>query len=315
MRRLALLLVVGAGVGSTGCKPDLGSPPSLIDAPRFLAVVSDPPEAGPGETVALHALIVKPDGQYAEDAPASWAICTTPRPVSQNNAVADDCVFTAQESIPTRALAVEAVLPLDTCARFGPDPPTSAPGQPPLRPVDPDPTGGYFQPVRSLLQDTPGHYVAAFGLPRITCNLADAPVEIAVDFRTRYKANKNPVINGVAVSTDGATSVDARGAQIKAGALVTFVTRWPGGTAETYPVFDRGVRALVDHRESLRVSWFSTAGEFDHDRTGAAEDDPALSTANDWLAPSEPGPVHLWIVLRDSRGGTDVASVDVDVIP
>jgi hypothetical protein len=305
----ALLVLLAA------CKPDLGAPPSLIDDARFLAVTSDPPEAKPGDTVTLHALIARPEGQVADDAPATWAICTTPHPVSQNNAVSDDCVFEAQTSIPVRKLEVEATVPLDACARFGPDPPTPKPGEPPLRPVDPDPTGGYFQPVRALLQDTPGHYIAAFALPRITCNLADAPVDVAVDFRTRYVANTNPTIARVLLSTDGSTSVDADRAQVHAGAEVTLLVRWTAASAETYPVFDRVSRVLVDHREALRVSWFATAGALVHDHTGAAEDDPAEVTQNPWTAPTDPGVVHLWVVLRDSRGGTDVRGFEVDVVP
>ena len=309
MKRIFFSLCVVAA-----CKPDLGSPASLVDAPRYLAIVSDPPEAAPGATVTLHAIIATPDGQVDDAAPAAWAICTSPKPVSVNNAVDDDCVFEAQQTLPTRALALSATIPMDACSLFGPDPPQAPPGQPPLRPTDPDATGGYYQPVRSLLEDTPKHFIAGFVLPRITCNLPDAPSDLAVEFRDRYVANTNPTIARVLVSVDGATSIDLP-ADVPAGHEVTFVVVWPASAAETYPVFDRASRTLVDHREALRVSWFATDGVFEHDHTGAGEDDPATESQNLWTAPAAAGTVHMWVVLRDSRGGGDTRAFDVNVAP
>ena len=64
----------------------------------------------------------------------------------------------------------------------------------------------------------------------------------------------------------------------------------------------------------MRVSWYATAGAFDTETTGRAEDDPATTTPNGWSAPGAPGVVHVWIVLRDSRGGVDFASYDLNVV-
>jgi hypothetical protein len=63
----------------------------------------------------------------------------------------------------------------------------------------------------------------------------------------------------------------------------------------------------------MRVSWFATAGSFAHEITGRAEDETATSSDNVWTAPTMGGPVHLWIVLRDSRGGSDFAGYDLAV--
>lgn len=90
---------------------------------------------------------------------------------------------------------------------------------------------------------------------------------------------------------------------------------WPADTVETFPVYDIVGQALVDHRESMRVSWFATDGSFAHERTGRDEGDLATDTSNRWTAPSSPGVVHLWVVLRDSRGGVDYASYDLMVLP
>ncbi|HSS40206.1 MAG TPA: hypothetical protein VLT58_15670, partial [Polyangia bacterium] len=72
---------------------------------------------------------------------------------------------------------------------------------------------------------------------------------------------------------------------------------------------------LLQQRESLRVSWYASAGSFVHDVSGRASDDPETYTQNQWTAPTTPGPVHLWAVLRDNRGGIDFASAEIDVTP
>ncbi len=68
-------------------------------------------------------------------------------------------------------------------------------------------------------------------------------------------------------------------------------------------------------RESLRVSWFATGGAFAHDVTGRAQTDTETFTQNVWTAPESPGPVYLWAVLRDDRGGVDFAAAEIDVTP
>jgi len=74
--------------------------------------------------------------------------------------------------------------------------------------------------------------------------------------------------------------------------------------AESYVLYDLQSRQLVERREAMRLSWFATAGSFANDSTGRAADEyPAVDTGNDWTAPTAPGEVFLWIVLRDSRGG------------
>jgi len=64
----------------------------------------------------------------------------------------------------------------------------------------------------------------------------------------------------------------------------------------------------------MRVSWFATDGSFDQDRTGRDETDMTTATDNDWVAPTTPGVVHLWLVLRDSRGGIDWRALDLTVV-
>ena len=90
---------------------------------------------------------------------------------------------------------------------------------------------------------------------------------------------------------------------IPRGAKVMLRASWPEAAAERYVVYDLASRALAERRETLRASWFATAGTFENDRTGRAEDERETFTDNEWTAPSEPRTVHLFVVLRDARGG------------
>jgi hypothetical protein len=79
-----------------------------------------------------------------------------------------------------------------------------------------------------------------------------------------------------------------------------------------FPVFDPSKRVLVDHREAIRVSWFVDGGELESERTGRTEDDTESYADNLWTTPAA-GPAHLWVVVRDTRGGVAFESFDITV--
>ena len=295
MRRLVLLCVA-----ALGCAPDFGQPSSLVTEARVLAVRGTPAEVRPGTDVAFDTLVVSPDGTDTTAA-LGWALCATPKPLDENNVVStgclgDDGVTPVGSAGPTQIINV----PLDACQLFGPDPPPSKPGEPPLRPRDPDISGGFYQPVRVTRAPLSG-----FGLERISCNLASAGADVAIEFAMRYQANNNPKLLPLTASAP----LEA----LPAGGPVTFTAAWPPESAESYPVYDVVAQQIVDHREALRVSWFATAGSFEHERTGRDEGELETSTDDLWTAPAGPGTYHLWVVLRDSRGGIDFAGYDVTV--
>jgi len=298
--RCAILL---GCVLAAGCRPDLGAPASLVDSARVLAVRGDPPESALRAMVSYRLLLASPEGTVADPA-AEWAFCTAQRPLTENNIVSPDCTGEGKTvDLGGPSASIQAETPMDACALFGPDTKSAEPGQPPLRPRDPDVTGGYYQPLRVRVPEVNDF---AFGLERVTCNLANAPIEVAQEFVRRYRPNQNPMLREV---------TPVPGSRVAPGERVTLEASWTPESAETFPVFDLTVRALVDHREAIRVSWFATAGKFDHDRTGTGENDPGSSSSNQWLAPAEPGVVHFWVVLRDSRGGIDWMSFDLGVGP
>jgi hypothetical protein len=260
------------------------------------------------------ALVASPSGTV-DAAPFQWSFCLDPKPLDENNAIATSCLGDgAPAGGPSPSL--DAALPTAGCSLFGPDQPPSMPGQPPLRPRDPDVTGGYYQPLLADLAggNPDGSDLLGVALERITCDLANAPIDVARDFATQYQPNQNPSIAAVLGAPDGATlqPVEAM-APIPAGAHATFEVQFADGSAETFPVYDPTARALTDQREALRVSWFAAGGAFDHDHTGRGADETDLFTDDGWTAPSSPGAIPAWVVLRDSRGGVDFRAFTIVV--
>jgi hypothetical protein len=95
---------------------------------------------------------------------------------------------------------------------------------------------------------------------------------------------------------------------------VSLAVNWPADSVENYPAWDVLQRVLVYHNEAMRVSWYATAGSFEHDITGRSESESETYAQNNWT-PDAPGLVHVWVVLHDSRGGTDFAAYDFNVTP
>lgn len=303
MMHVHQILSAIALLGLGGCQPDFGQPLSLVTATRILAVRGQPAEAAPGALVSFDVLTASPDGTVAAP-PLSWALCDQPKPLTDNNVVSDACLG-ALTPIGPPAPTTITLVPADACRLFGPDTPPATPGEPALRPRDPDATGGYYQPIRASLNDT-----VAFGLERLRCNLAGASLAIAQEFQMRYTANQNPQLTPLIAADEGQPiALDA----LPAGRKITFTVGWTADSPETFPVLDPASQTLVDHREAMRVSWFASAGAFADERTGSDENDPALTTSDEWTAPAEPGPAHLWVVLRDSRGGVAFAGYELTV--
>jgi hypothetical protein len=184
-------------------------------------------------------------------------------------------------------------------------------------------TGGYYQPVRAVWHGAGGDEVA-FGLERIFCRIGSiAPTDVAGKYATDYQTNNNPVLASAVLDPAGApTPLFSAGqatapapAVVGAGQVVTLEATWLDDTAESFLVYDITTHELVTQREALRLSWFTTAGTFEHDRTGRGDGELETFTQNVWKAPPAAGPVHLWLVLRDSRGGVDFAEAQIDVTP
>ncbi len=345
-RRLARALAVTVVVAVCACKPNLDQTVSIVAEPLVLSVRSDPPEALPNDKVTYTVLYVDGSGPVAKPG-IEWSFCDARKPLAELGAANTECLAptgTWFESLGTGS-QVSGAVPSDACKNFGPDVPAPVMGQPPGRPVDPDPTGGYYQPVRLV---APGGAIT-LAETRLSCGLADAPSAVTVDFGHRYHVNANPGVESLSVVTDGSaeaplTSSDGGSNLVQAGARIALRVAWascpttdachdgvcgPDETstscpadcatphactgAERFVAFDIETQALADQRESIAVAWFATAGSFDSDRTGRSAADPAVTSDNGWTAPATPGPVRLWVVLRDDRGGTGWAEYALEV--
>jgi hypothetical protein len=296
--RLALPLGL---LALAACRPDFGLPVSVVTEQRIIAVEASPPEALPGAVVHLKVTSGGPAGALLLN--ASFGFCTSPRPLVEPNVVNADCLggAAAVSPIADGVQETDATLPTNACLQFGPDTPSQQPGEPPYRPRDPDVTGGFYQPVRVALDDG----LEAIALVRIRCNLPNASTEQAVAFSQRYTDNQNPAFTRLELRVDG-VAIDPL--QVRAGSKVTLHAEWDSGSAEAYVVHRAVDDTLVDHREALRVSWFTTGGSIPLVATGRGEDDPASFTETTWETPAA-GAGWLWAVLRDSRGGSAVQAL------
>ncbi len=300
MKHLLWIAVV-----TSACKPDLGDPQSLVTSSRVLAVRSDPAEVAPGSDLTLTALVADGTGTLAPD--VAWGFCSQPAPLSSDNVAGDDCIYGAS-SLMQRGSQIIATVPPDACSVFGPTPPAPAPGELARRPQDADVTGGYYQPVR-VLAKTDVDPIAAIGLTRIGCDLANAPLAAVVQFRASYRANTNPVLVHVVAQLPATADAIELPASLPPNTPVALRVRWSDDSAETFPVFDPKTRTVISQREALRVSWFVSGGVLAAERTGRTEDELETYADNIWTTPD--GPAHLWVVVRDSRGGVGFAGFDL----
>jgi hypothetical protein len=296
-----LLLSLGLLALVPSCKPDFGERESLVDRTEVLAVRIEPPEAKPGETVTTTLLVMSPDGPL--DAPAvSWAFCATPKLLTENGSVSAACLGSGVVPVGDAHGGISAALPGSGCFDFGPETQSAE-----VRPRDADVTGGYYLPIRARI-DAPGasEPLTAFGFARLVCNLANAPADAAARFRTEYRRNANPTLLPIEAHLESGAVVALD--QVPRGARVVLRASWRPEDAETYALFDIQNQVIVTRRESLRVSWLTTAGSYDRDRSGRTEAELDTFTENVWTAPAEARTSHLSFVLRDARGGIAFAT-------
>ncbi|HEY4102292.1 MAG TPA: hypothetical protein VGM44_00310 [Polyangiaceae bacterium] len=323
-----------------------------MTGPRVLAVRSDPAEALPRVKVAYSSLIVDQSG-IAPNPQVTFSYCNQPKPVNELSDVGAECFDTIDAGDVVEfgeGVAPTGSIPAQACSQFGPNVPLTKAGEPPGRPTDPDATGGYFQPV--ILHVVANHTeLDALAETRITCGIASGTVEQLQEYSERTKSNQNPALTAVTVPTlgdaplsedDGVTTP----LTIPRGTRQTLRAFWPScpvaascgdgicspGEDETscmadcaknpvgcsgpepYAYFDPGTFMLIDRHEAMRVSWFASEGSFSSDHTGRSESEYTVTSSDDtWTAPTTPGPVFLWVVLRDDRGGIDWKSFRVQV--
>jgi hypothetical protein len=286
----------------------------LIVGPEILAIKGEPAEVAPGGSASYSFLMVSPTGSVT-DVQGAWDLCKLPKPPAESNSVASACVNSAPGADVGATFTVS--VPGDACSLFGPNTPAPKPGEPSLRPRDPDVTGGYYVPVRLLVDVGLGETLMAFEFERIFCGLGGAPLSAIQEYNTTYKKNANPVLQGLSMVDATGTLVDLLGgaAVVPSGAQVALLASASPESAESFPVYDSASQTLKRDVETLRFSWFASDGKFEDDRSNA--DAVSLAATNTWTAPkvADNVVVPVWVVLRDSRGGVDWISTSLTVTP
>lgn len=327
IRRLSIALALLGGLTLlTGCLEDLPRP-SKVDTLRTLAISAEPPEAGPGQTVALTALAV----DVPDDRPISyrWAACLLPERAAG---------FFGGSNAANSGGGGYGLGDPGNCVAL-----VDA-GDPEAIDLGSSPTAEL--PIPADFFDDLNIVKIAYGLPTdaeipdilLTGLLAIAGMNLTVTLEIRagddvvvtYKrvnislafasGNTNP--DGIAFALTASDSTDPIPTQgtvpsdnrCFVGEDDGTVTLKPG-TWKISPVNipDPGVKyqvilpaldpeepfELIETEETYFHSFFSTAGAFERDIIKAT-----TNTSGEWVieAPLE-GPVQVWIVTRDGRGG------------
>ena len=89
------------------------------------------------------------------------------------------------------------------------------------------------------------------------------------------------------------------------------VIGWSFLALAAYVVYDSAAVRLSERTEQLRVSWYATAGSFSSESREALAGESSSTTQ--FRAPDRGGPVELWAVLRDDRGGVAWQSLTLTV--
>lgn len=269
---LALLLTASGCVINSEKYPrprDL-SPSWLIDRPRLLAVVAEPPEARPGETVQFRALLVDPDDELQTTV---WVAC----PEIGSNGVGVGC-------------------DPDTADIIGVEPLFSPTYAVPLNLLDPLPPADRIEGGYVLVQ--------VLGLPPNEGELDFSTIDFAA-VESGYKRvvvseaitpNANPAfesaqLDGLEVPLGAALVVDPE-------APYEVSVRLDEDTIETYTFINRA--GNTEQRvEQPYVSWYTTDGTLLESTTLH----PFLRVT--WLSPTAGREGSIYAVVRDRRGGME----------
>ena len=145
------------------------------------------------------------------------------------DSIADDELANAHVTGVACALLLErGLLPDEGCRLFGPDRPAPKPDEPTGRATDPDPSGGFYQPLRVIERDN--HDAVSVGTTRLLCGLSAATPADAATFGRRYRANENPAPSALTV---GAATIPpdapegAPGLTARPGEALTLTAAWP----------------------------------------------------------------------------------------
>lgn len=274
-------LLLGMGLALLGCGDNFDDNSARVRGLRLLGVQSEPAEAGPGTSVTLTAVAVDPSSPSSPGGgviTVRWAACTEP-PIPGTGLPNPACVSsdTAPYLIQLgEGSSITAEVPEVDPAVLG----------------APDPTGGLYLPIR--------------------VRLATASESLDGIHRLRYAQgappNQNPrlvEISRITRAADGSPVVsplvEGEPLAVREGEALTLRAAFAQDSAETYEAPGIGGTPRTT-KETLNVTWFSTAGRYRADRTG---DGGETLLRLDRDLPARGQDIDLWLIGRDERGGLD----------
>ena len=274
---------------AAACSNDFVRYPRLTKL-RVLAIAADPPAPASGEITTLSALVHAPVGEPVTS--YAWSWCPAPGPTSAGA----PCLVTEAE------LAAAAGAQATTVPSFDLG---SAPTAMLANAVDP-------RILAALCQGRPGSVDkpdCAGGFPvQVKLAVASATETLISIYTLRLRfdpatpPNANPLIDGLTADVDAGTQAIGDDAMVvlPRRKQTTIHALVPAQAAETL---------AGDKREALTLSWFVESGDVSDARTGLNENTASVEDAlkTKWTPGSEADypddTAHLFVVVRDSRGG------------
>jgi hypothetical protein len=304
----------------TGCLdlPDFPSS-SLVEGPRVLAIVAEPPEITPGAALTVHVLVAESEAFEVEFEICGGALDSAFGGSMQfGEQDEDDCSGERGSFVAGRAESDEArraggaavaswTLP---AAAIAPVFASGAISEQVLGDALPARTRELIRSsvgIPVLVQATvitEGRRLRAVKRVLLSENAAphrNPPAPGLAFGRTEVRAAEdNP---WSCASEDGSTLRVPAGGELE---LAPTVENGEEDWLEPYRVLDaRG--EVQERRERAFYSWYATGGDFDRQVTRS----PLRNQL--WTAPREAGPHRLWLVVRDGHGGASACGMDVTV--
>lgn len=270
----SLALAVAAAVGSAslaGCAEDF-TPASVLEEVRVLALLADPLEAGPGDEVAVRAVVYEDPADPV--AAERWSFC----PLTTGAQGGFRCVVAACETAlgSAREATANPYALAEACVAAGGG-------------TLPDGGAGVPTEVESV-----------FRYRATTAGGRTRDAVLRLPLRTTPPAERNvpPALARVTVGGVPASAGAVAGA-VRAGQSIAIAAEVDPASLQRY--VDGAGRTLT---ESVVVSFFTTAGRFTEERGSAPLATTELEARELPVGASE---AAVWVVARDLRGGQAVA--------
>jgi hypothetical protein len=264
----AFPILIVAALPLAGCGPDF-VPGSVLDGLRVLALAPERPDAAPGETVTVRALVSAPAGEAITE---SWSFCPlTLGPSAAYRCVSSVCEYPVASATPREVSADPSAYAIRCLEELGGTLPA-------------DPGGGTTLPpqVETVFtyraRTASGERTAVARVPLFT-SAASVPAEA--------QRNHAPAITSVSVAASSG----------RPGDRIPITVEVDPTSLETY--LDGTGRALT---EQVTVFFYTTAGRFpDGEDLDVA---PHASTALELRELRDTDvEAQVYVVVRDLRGG------------